>query len=75
MKGLERKLEHYSQHNQPIFTIGRTGGDVSEYKVQFTVDQMALIYDALNDYPQWNDDEDDNPTSVIMSKLYNLLEY
>jgi hypothetical protein len=35
---------------------------------------LGLIYDALNDYPQWNDDEDDNPTSVIMSKLYNMLE-
>ena len=40
----------------------------------FTQDDMELIYDALNDYPQWNDDEDDNPTSIIMNKLYNLLE-
>ena len=39
-----------------------------------TMEQLELIYDALNEYPQWNDDEDDNPTSVIMSKLYNLLE-
>ena len=41
---------------------------------KFSMDEMELIYDALNEYPQWNDDEDDNPTSVIMSKLYNLLE-
>jgi hypothetical protein len=41
---------------------------------KFSMDEMELIYDALNEYPQWNDAEDDNPTSVIMSKLYNLLE-
>jgi hypothetical protein len=41
---------------------------------QISQDDLELIYDALNDYPQWNDDEDDNPTSVIMSKLYNLIE-
>jgi hypothetical protein len=52
------------------FTIKRDDG----YEVVLTVEQMCLIYDALNDYPQWNDDEDDNPTSVIMSKLYNLIE-
>ena len=45
-----------------------------KYSEQFTLEQLELIYDALNEYPQWNDDEDDNPTSVIMSKLYNLLE-
>jgi hypothetical protein len=61
--------------NNPIITIERTGGDVMPYKAQFTIEQLELIYDALNDYPQWNDDEDDNPTSVIMNKLYNLLEY
>jgi hypothetical protein len=41
---------------------------------KFSFQDMELIYDALNDYPQWNDDEDDNPTSKIMNKLYNLLE-
>ena len=45
-----------------------------KYSEQFTLEQLELIYDALNEYPQWNDDEDDNPTSVVMSKLYNLLE-
>jgi hypothetical protein len=44
------------------------------YAEKLTQEQLELIYDALNDYPQWNDDEDDNPTSVIMSKLYNLIE-
>jgi hypothetical protein len=41
---------------------------------RFSFQDMELIYDALNDYPQWNDDQDDNPTSKIMNKLYNLLE-
>jgi hypothetical protein len=53
------------------FTIKR---NTDGYEVQLDIDQLSLIYDALNDYPQWNDDEDDNPTSVIMSKLYNLIE-
>lgn len=41
---------------------------------KFSFADMELIYDALNEYPQWNDDEDDNPTSRIMNRLYNLLE-
>ena len=45
-----------------------------KYSVSFTLEDLELIYDALNEYPQWNDDEDDNPTSVIMNKLYNLIE-
>ena len=45
-----------------------------KHEEQFSLEDFELIYDALNEYPQWNDDEDDNPTSVIMSKLYNLLE-
>jgi len=45
-----------------------------KYTVSFTLEDLELIYDALNEYPQWNDDEDDTPTSVIMSKLYNLIE-
>ena len=44
------------------------------YEVNLTLEQMELIYDALNDLPQWNDDEDDNPTSIVMSKLYNMIE-
>lgn len=53
------------------FTIKR---NTDGYEVQLDIDQLCLIFDALNDYPQWNDDEDDNPTSVIMNKLYNLIE-
>jgi hypothetical protein len=51
------------------YTIGK-----EEYSIKLTLEQLELIYDALNDYPQWNDDEDDNPTSIIMSKLYNMIE-
>jgi len=53
------------------FTIKR---NTDGYEVVLDIEQMCLIFDALNDYPQWNDADDDNPTSVIMSKLYNLIE-
>ena len=53
------------------YTIKR---NTDGYEVTLSVEQMCLIYDALNDDPQWNDDEDDNPTSVAMNKLYNLIE-
>jgi hypothetical protein len=62
-------------NSQPIFTIERTGGDVKPYKAQFTQEQLGLIYDALNTYPQWNDDENGSPNSIVMNQLYNLLEY
>jgi hypothetical protein len=48
--------------------------DNGKMKERFSLDDFELIYDALNEYPQWNDDEDDNPASRIMNKLYNLLE-
>lgn len=48
-----------------------TGANHSE---SISFEDLELIYEALNDYPQWNDDQDDNPTSRIMNKLYNLLE-
>ena len=53
------------------YTIKR---NTDGYEETLSVEQMCLIYDALNEYPQWNDDEDDNPTSVAMNKLYNLIE-
>jgi hypothetical protein len=56
------------------FKISRVIEGKLDLTVTLTEEQLGLIYDALNDYPQWNDDEDDNPTSVIMSKLYNMLE-
>ena len=51
------------------YTIGK-----DEYSEKLTLDEMELIYDALNEFPQWNDNEDDNPTSRIMNKLYNMIE-
>ena len=54
------------------FKITRIGDrEISEV---LSEEELGLVYDALNDYPQWNDDEDDNPTSRIMNKLYNLLQ-
>jgi hypothetical protein len=60
--------------SQVVYKITRVIEGKLDYEVTLNDEQMGLIYDALNDYPQWNDDEDDNPTSVIMSKLYNMLE-
>jgi hypothetical protein len=57
------------------FKITRIIDGKEQYSASFDEEQLGLIYDALNDYPQFNDDEDDNPTSQIMNKLYNLLEY
>ena len=56
------------------FKISRVIEGKLDLTVTLTEEQLGLIYDALNDYPQWSDDEDDNPTSIIMSKLYNMLE-
>ena len=60
--------------NDVIFELTRYSIGKDEYSIKLTLEQLELIYDALNDYPQWNDDEDDNPTSIIMSKLYNMIE-
>jgi hypothetical protein len=57
-----------------IFELTRYQIGKQEYSVKLKLDEMELIYDALNELPQWNDDEDDNPTSRIMSKLYNMIE-
>lgn len=61
--------------SKAIYSITRKIEGKADYTVTMTDDDMDLIYEALNDYPQWNDDEDDNPTSVIMNKLYNMLEF
>jgi hypothetical protein len=61
--------------SRAIYSITRKVEGMADYTVIMTNDDMDLIYEALNDYPQWNDDEDDNPTSVIMNKLYNMLEF
>jgi hypothetical protein len=61
--------------SKAIYSITRKVEGKADYTVTMTDNDMDLIYEALNDYPQWNDDEDDNPTSVIMNKLYNMLEF
>jgi hypothetical protein len=60
--------------NNVIFELTRYKIGSDEYSIKLNLDEMELIYDALNELPQWNDDEDDNPTSCIMSKLYNMIE-
>ena len=60
--------------NKVIFELTRYAIGKDEYSEKLTLDEMELIYDALNEFPQWNDDEDDNPTSRIMNKLYNMIE-
>ena len=60
--------------NNVIFELTRYKIGSDEYSEKLTLDEMELIYDALNEFPQWNDDEDDNPTSRIMNKLYNMIE-
>jgi hypothetical protein len=60
--------------NDVIFELTRYGIGKDEYSIKLKLDEMELIYDALNELPQWNDDEDDNPTSRIMNKLYNMIE-
>ena len=54
------------------FVLKRITG--KQYTAPFSLEELELIYDALNEFPQFNDDEDDNPTSRIMNKLYNLIE-
>jgi hypothetical protein len=61
--------------NKVIFELTRYKlGDRTNYNEKFNLEELELIYDALNEFPQWNDDEDDNPTSRIMNKLYNMIE-
>lgn len=57
-----------------VFELKRIIKNKPEYTVSFTQDEMEIIYDALNELEYMNDDEDDNPTSVIMNKLYNMIE-
>jgi hypothetical protein len=57
---------------EACFVLKRITG--KQYTEPFSLEELELIYDALNEFPQWNDDEDDNPTSRIMNKLYNLIE-
>ena len=51
-----------------IYKITRIIENQPEYTVEMSENDMDLVYEA------WNDDEDDNPPSVIMNKLYTMLE-
>ena len=57
-----------------VYELKRLIKNKPEYVVSFTQDEMEMIYDALNDYGYQDDDLDDNPSSVIMNKLYNMIE-
>jgi hypothetical protein len=57
------------------FRITRIGDNLQDYSVELTEEQMGMVYDALNEYGYEDSDQDDNPSSVIMNKLYNLLEF
>ena len=56
-----------------VYELKRLIKNKPEYVVSFTQAEVIMIYDTLNDYG-YKDDEDDNPTSVIMNKLYNMIE-
>lgn len=57
-----------------VYELKRLIKNKPEYVVSFTQDEMEMIYDALNELEYMNDEADDNPTSVIMAKLYNMIE-
>lgn len=57
-----------------IFELKRLIKNRPEYTVTFTQEEMEIMYDALNELEYMNDEADDNPTSVIMNKLYNMIE-
>lgn len=57
-----------------VYELKRLIKNKPECVVTFSQEEMEIIYDALNELEYMNDDEDDNPTSVIMNKLYNMIE-
>jgi len=59
--------------NKVIFDINRIGNNMKEYKETFSLSDMEMIYDALIEHG-YTDTEDDNQSSRIMNKLYNLIE-
>ena len=56
-----------------VYELKRLIKNKPEYVESFTQAEMEMIYDALNDYG-YEDSGDDNQPSVIMSKLYNMIE-
>ena len=57
-----------------VYELKRLIKNKPEYTVTLTQSDMEMIYDALNEFGYKDDDLDDNPSSVIMNKLYNMIE-
>jgi hypothetical protein len=56
-----------------VYELKRLIKNKPEYTVSFTQSDIEMIYDALNEYG-YEDIDDDNQPSVIMNKLYNMIE-
>jgi hypothetical protein len=56
-----------------VYELKRLIKNKPEYTVSFTQSDIEMIYDALNEYG-YEDNDDDNQPSVIMNKLYNMIE-
>ena len=56
-----------------VYELKRLIKNKPEYTVSFTQSDIEMIYDALNEYG-YKDIDDDNQPSVIMNKLYNMIE-
>ena len=56
-----------------VYELKRLIKNKPEYTVSFTLSDIEMIYDALNEYG-YEDIDDDNQPSVIMNKLYNMIE-
>ena len=56
-----------------VYELKRLIKNKPEYTVSFTQSDIEMIYDALNEYG-YEDIDDGNQSSVIMNKLYNMIE-
>ena len=56
-----------------VYELKRLIKNKPEYTVSFSQSDIEMIYDALNEYG-YEDIDDDNQPSVIMNKLYNMIE-
>ena len=56
-----------------VYELKRLIKNKPEYTVSFSQSDVEMIYDALNEYGYEDSDEDNQP-SVIMNKLYNMIE-
>ena len=56
-----------------VYELKRLIKNKPEYTVSFTQADIEMIYDALNEYG-YEDIDDGKKPSVIMNKLYNMIE-